>query len=205
MAMHLLGDTIDVHSGGSDLVFPHHESEIAQAEGASGVEPFVRCWLHTAMVHHEGEKMSKSLGNLVMVDDLLEDWSPDALRLYLARHHYREVWSHNLAELEQAQKLARWLTDVATAGGGTGASPDCASLRDAFAEAMDDDLDTPRAIHQVERLAELILDAAGSGQDVRSAQAMLRAVGSVLGLRLDAAGPETPVGGRWSQYLESFK
>ena len=85
-----LGNTIDIHSGGVDLCFPHHECEIAQVEPVTGVKPFVRFWMHTAMVYHEGEKMSKSLGNLVWVRELLKTYSPDALRLYLARHHYRE-------------------------------------------------------------------------------------------------------------------
>ena len=89
MSTRFLGPTLDFHGGGGDLVFPHHECEIAQAEALTGRSPFVRAWLHTAMVEHEGAKMSKSLGNLVMVRDLLKHWSPDALRLYLGRHHYR--------------------------------------------------------------------------------------------------------------------
>jgi L-cysteine:1D-myo-inositol 2-amino-2-deoxy-alpha-D-glucopyranoside ligase len=93
MATHFLGETIDLHSGGSDLIFPHHECEIAQIEPLTR-QPFVRCWLHIGMVHHEGQKMSKSLGNLVMIRDLLSGWSADALRLYMGSHHYRQVWSH---------------------------------------------------------------------------------------------------------------
>jgi cysteinyl-tRNA synthetase len=203
--MQLLGNTVDVHSGGSDLVFPHHESEIAQAEGASGQKPFVRYWVHTAMVHHEGEKMSKSLGNLVMVDDLLKEWSPDALRLYLARHHYRDVWSHSLEELEQAEELARKLTRAASATGGRLEPPDCAALRGAFAAALDDDLDTPGAIRHMERLADVVLDASGMGQDVQSAQAILRSLGRVFGLRLDATTPESAVSAGWSRHLRDFE
>jgi L-cysteine:1D-myo-inositol 2-amino-2-deoxy-alpha-D-glucopyranoside ligase len=204
MAMHLLGTTIDIHSGGADLAFPHHESEIAQAEGASGVKPFVRCWVHTAMVRHEGEKMSKSLGNLVMVNDMLKDWSPDALRLYLARHHYREAWSHNLQELEQAEELARKLMRAAAADSGPLQPLDCAHLRDAFVEALDDDLHAPRAIRRLEQLADTILDAADGGHDVRSAQGMLRSMSSVFGLRLGADEPEERVTAGWSHYLRDF-
>jgi L-cysteine:1D-myo-inositol 2-amino-2-deoxy-alpha-D-glucopyranoside ligase len=204
MAMHLLGNTIDIHSGGADLAFPHHESEIAQAEGASGEKPFVRCWVHTAMVHHEGEKMSKSLGNLVMVHDLLEDWSPDTLRLYLARHHYREAWSHNLQELEQAEELAQKLRQAANADGGRLEELDCAPLRAAFAEALDDDLDTPRAIRSLEQLADVIMDAAEARHDLRSAQGMLRSMSGVLGLRVGAEEPEECVTTGWLRHLKDF-
>ena len=91
MSTHFLGKAIDLHGGGEDLVFPHHECEIAQAEPVTGHKPFVRVWLHTAMVEHEGAKMSKSLGNLVMVSDLLRRWPADTLRLYLGKHHYRQA------------------------------------------------------------------------------------------------------------------
>jgi len=143
MATSLLGATVDIHGGGADLVFPHHESEIAQAEAATGQKPFVRFWVHTAMVRHDGEKMSKSLGNLVMVRDLLRTCSPDALRLYLGNHHYRDPWSYSEAELEQAEKLAFRLKAAATAIGGQGAASDPAGAEAAFRAAMEDDLDTP--------------------------------------------------------------
>jgi L-cysteine:1D-myo-inositol 2-amino-2-deoxy-alpha-D-glucopyranoside ligase len=205
MAMCLLGTTIDIHSGGSDLAFPHHESEIAQAEGATGQGPFVRCWVHTAMVRHEGEKMSKSLGNLVMVDDLLKEWSADALRLYLAQHHYRAVWSHSLRELGQAGELARRLAAAATVRGGPREALDPAGIEDAFVEALDDDLDTPFAILQLRQLSEAILRAADAGRDVAAAQGALRSMGSVFGLRLDAGGPEPRVLEGWSDLLQEFE
>jgi L-cysteine:1D-myo-inositol 2-amino-2-deoxy-alpha-D-glucopyranoside ligase len=94
MAMRYLGDTIDIHGGGSDLIFPHHESEIAQSEGYTGKEPFVRYWMHVGMLRYQGEKMSKSLGNLVMAPVLLETYSPDAIRLALLSHRYRESWEY---------------------------------------------------------------------------------------------------------------
>jgi L-cysteine:1D-myo-inositol 2-amino-2-deoxy-alpha-D-glucopyranoside ligase len=93
LAQHFLGETIDIHGGGSDLLFPHHESEIAQAECLTGQEPFARWWFHTAMVQLAGRKISKSLGNLIMVQDLLREYSPDAIRLFLAGHHYRQIWA----------------------------------------------------------------------------------------------------------------
>jgi L-cysteine:1D-myo-inositol 2-amino-2-deoxy-alpha-D-glucopyranoside ligase len=119
MAGKFLGETVDIHAGGADLVFPHHESEIAQAEPLSG-RPFVRFWMHIAMVEHEGQKMSKSLGNLVMIRDLLGQWSPDALRLYLADHHYRSSWSYSEADLKVAQARADRLK---AAAGGTARPP----------------------------------------------------------------------------------
>jgi L-cysteine:1D-myo-inositol 2-amino-2-deoxy-alpha-D-glucopyranoside ligase len=204
MSSRLLGDTVDIHGGGSDLIFPHHESEIAQSEGATGQSPFVRFWLHTAMVRHEGEKMSKSLGNLVMVRDLLETWSPDAVRLYLAGHHCRAPWSHSDEELERAEQLARKLCAAVTAVGGAGAPLASSGARMAFTEAMDDDLNTPAALATLERLADETLESAEADQDVAAAQEALRALGRVFGLRLDAKEPEARVVAGWDRHLKRF-
>jgi L-cysteine:1D-myo-inositol 2-amino-2-deoxy-alpha-D-glucopyranoside ligase len=201
MAIKYLGETIDVHGGGRDLVFPHHESEIAQAECATGKRPFVRFWMHTAMVRHEGEKMSKSLGNLVMVRDLLKDWSPDALRLYLAAYHYRESWSYNVEGLERAERLAQKLRAAAVSAGGGGELLSPAPARTAFREAMDADLRTPVALKALERLADDILLAAGSGRAVRGAQEALDVMGRVFGLRLGSTEPEPRVVREWGRYL----
>lgn len=89
-----LGDQIDIHGGGRDLIYPHHESEIAQSESYTGKTPYVKYWMHTAMVMYQGEKMSKSLGNLVMISKLLERYSANAVRLELLRHHYRLPWEY---------------------------------------------------------------------------------------------------------------
>jgi L-cysteine:1D-myo-inositol 2-amino-2-deoxy-alpha-D-glucopyranoside ligase len=204
MAVHFLGNTIDIHSGGADLTFPHHESEIAQAEGATDQRPFVRTWIHTAMVRHEGEKMSKSLGNLVMIQDLLKDWSPDALRLYMARHHYRTAWSHSLQELEQARQLAQTLQDAVAVDGGSLEPLDGRPMLEGFVEAMEDDLDTPSAVSHLEDLADAILAAAGAGRDVQSAQETLRSMSSVFGLRLDIDEPQQEIADPWNHYLDEF-
>ncbi len=204
MATKYLGEVIDVHAGGDDLCFPHHESEIAQAEGATGREPFARFWLHVAMVRHDGEKMSKSLGNLVMVRDLLEEWSPDALRLYLAGHHYRQAWSHDPQELKQAQELARTLRAALESQGGGGPPLNTGPAQAAFHRAMDDDLDTPLALMALEQLAAQISQAAARQQDVRPAQGILRAMGRVFGLRLDRPGIEEPVLAGWNRHLSQF-
>jgi L-cysteine:1D-myo-inositol 2-amino-2-deoxy-alpha-D-glucopyranoside ligase len=204
MAIEHLGETVDVHGGGSDLIFPHHESEIAQAECATGSQPFVRFWMHTAMVRHEGKKMAKSVGNLVMVRDLLGDWSPDALRLYLAAYHYRESWAYDVDGLERAQRLAQKLRAAMVSEGGDEEFLSPAPARATFREAMDADLRTPVAIKALERLADDILLAAGAGRNVRGAQEALEVMGRVFGLRLDSTEAEPRVVREWGRYLEGF-
>jgi L-cysteine:1D-myo-inositol 2-amino-2-deoxy-alpha-D-glucopyranoside ligase len=204
MSTRFLGETIDIHGGGSDLVFPHHECEIAQVEPLAGRAPFVRLWLHTAMVEHAGAKMSKSLGNLVMVRDLLERGSADAVRLYLGRHHYRRTWAHDPDELAGAEALARTLRDAATAAGGRGEALDASAAGARFAAAMNDDLDTPSAVDGLARLAGETLSAARAGRRVAAAQAVLRRLAQVFGLRLDAPGIEPRVLDGWNAHLARF-
>jgi L-cysteine:1D-myo-inositol 2-amino-2-deoxy-alpha-D-glucopyranoside ligase len=200
-----LGESIDVHSGGSDLIFPHHESEIAQMEPVTNNHPFVRHWMHVGMVRHEGEKMSKSLGNLVMVRDLLRSWSPDTLRLYLGCHHYREAWSHDETEMETAGRLAEKLTAAINAEGGSGLALDIGRFEKDFIQALDMDLDTPAALQILNRLAGEILAAAGQGQDISAAQLRLRELGQVFGLRLDAGQAEPRVIKGWEQHALQFE
>ena len=102
MSTAYLGNRFEIHGGGGDLAFPHHESEIAQTEGATGERPFVSWWMHAGMLRYADEKMSKSLGNLVLVRDLLSSYSGDAIRLYLVRHHYRRELEFREADLEAA-------------------------------------------------------------------------------------------------------
>ena len=169
MAMRYLGDQIDVHGGGRDLRFSHHESERAQSESLTGKAPFARAWMHTGMVRYEGRKMSKSLGNLVVVEEALERAPAGAVRLYLAMHRYRGDWEFQWAGLDAAANLcldlARLLAadraEVDTSVRPTGAAaPGVAQ----FAAAMDDDLDTPRAVRA--------LRAAVHGRDALGAQWM---------------------------------
>ncbi|MCB0191172.1 MAG: cysteine--tRNA ligase [Anaerolineae bacterium] len=204
MSASLLGNTIDIHGGGSDLIFPHHESEIAQSEAATGEKPFVRFWMHTAMVHHDGEKMSKSLGNLVMARDLLKTWSPDALRLYLAGYHYRDIWSHDEDALALAEQHAQKLLSAATASGGTGPAFDASTAEAAIISAMDNDLDTPAALTALAQLADDIATAAATGQNVEAAQTTLKALSTIFGLRLAADSPEERVISGWNEHLKKF-
>ncbi len=155
LAMRELGTTIDLHGGGSDLVFPHHECEAAQSEAATG-EPFVRHWMHQAMVRMDGEKMSKSLGNLVFVSELRKEWDARAIRLAAVANHYRTPWEwHDAIMPEAAARLDAWMA----AGQGDGAL-------DEVRTALDDDLDTPAAVAAIDRVA-----AAGRG--VSAAAALL--------------------------------
>jgi cysteinyl-tRNA synthetase len=202
MATELLGDTIDLHSGGADLLFPHHECEIAQVEPVTNQRPFVRFWVHTAMVRNAGEKMSKSLGNLVMVRDLLDDWSADALRVYLGSHHYREPWEHDVAELERAAAVADRVKAALEGDAGKGDPIDAGEQRLAFEAAMDDDLDTRRAVEVIDGLAKRI--HAASGRSVASAQRTLRELAAVFGLQLDAEQPEERVRTGWDKHLTRF-
>jgi L-cysteine:1D-myo-inositol 2-amino-2-deoxy-alpha-D-glucopyranoside ligase len=163
LAMRELGTTIDLHGGGSDLIFPHHECEAAQSEAATG-EPFVRHWLHQAMVRMDGEKMSKSLGNLVFVSDLRKTWDPRAIRLAVLAHHYRDSWDWTDEVMPiAADRLARWRS-AADSDGDADADGD-AALGEVRA-ALDDDLDTPAAVRAID-------EAASAGKDVTRAAALL--------------------------------
>ncbi len=161
LALRELGTTIDLHGGGADLIFPHHESERAQSEAATG-EPFVRHWMHTALISKDGEKMSKSLGNLVFVDALREVWDPRAIRLAIIEHHYRVEWEWDDELMPRnAERLERWLASV---GGQPGDQ-----LLDRARERLDDDLDTPGAIAAIDA-------AATEGIDVTQAAGLLGVV-----------------------------
>lgn len=206
MAATYLAETIDIHGGGADLIFPHHECEIAQAEGATGTKPFVRYWLHTAMVRSEGEKMSKSLGNLVMVRDLLEDGiSADALRIYMHMHHYRVPWQFDEEELRTAIDQAQLLRRAATAKGGSGDALNPRGITNTFNTAMNDDLDTPTALAALQQYATEIISASAAGRDVRTAQQALRTLSGILGLRLNDDQVDPKVVDGWDTYLEEFR
>jgi L-cysteine:1D-myo-inositol 2-amino-2-deoxy-alpha-D-glucopyranoside ligase len=186
MASRYLGPSIDIHGGGADLIFPHHESEVAQSENAFSVEPFARTWVHVAMVGYNGEKMSKSLGNLVLVSDALKDYSADAIRLYLFSNHYRSSWIFEDAELERWARVADDLIEAAEFPAyGIEDELDVGNLRDRFFNALDDDLNTPIAIEALQEIGTGILEAPEE-DDVRDAQRTLRELSEVLGLSLTA-------------------
>jgi L-cysteine:1D-myo-inositol 2-amino-2-deoxy-alpha-D-glucopyranoside ligase len=161
MSTRLLGLPLDIHGGGSDLIYPHHESERAQAESAHGSDPpFVRRWMHTGAVHQAAEKMSKSLGNMTFVRDLLERYEPRVIRRFLLSKHYREDWEFDEEDL---RRFARQ--------GGSNVL-DRGHDRESFFDALDDDLDTPLALRILDR-------AADAGDD------WVQEGASVLGLAFD--------------------
>jgi L-cysteine:1D-myo-inositol 2-amino-2-deoxy-alpha-D-glucopyranoside ligase len=185
MSSEYLGPSLDIHGGGNDLIFPHHESEIAQSEAATGVHPFARYWMHTGMVHMDGEKMSKSLGNMVFVRDLNARWGSDAVRLYLSCTHYTDDLFYDEAAVKAAASLATRLTVAATCPRPDGEPYDGGDVRARFEARMNDDLDTPGAIAVLANLAAEIETTRQAGRDVGPAQALLRELGAVLGLRLE--------------------
>ena len=167
LALRELGTTIDLHGGGSDLIFPHHECERAQSEAATG-EQFVKHWMHVAMVFKDGEKMSKSLGNLVFVDKLRTEWDPRSIRLAVIEHHYRNEWEWDDELMPRNHaRLVAWTGSV---GGAE------SQVLEAVRERLDDDLDTPGALRVIDA-------AAAAGEDVSTAA-------SLLGVELgDPVGP----------------
>jgi len=162
MAAEELGSVIDIHGGGRDLIFPHHAAEILQSEGVSGQSPFARFWLHTGMVALDGTKMSKSLGNLVFVEDLLERFEGGALRRYFLQHHYREDWTYDDDEMTEAASRYKAWQDAAGADGRS------AHIVERFFNAMNDDLNTPAAIQVLDEASQI-----GAGRSLKELAAVL--------------------------------
>ncbi|MEC7666406.1 MAG: cysteine--tRNA ligase [Actinomycetota bacterium] len=158
LALRELGEHVHLHGGGADLIFPHHECERAQSESATNT-PFVDHWMHAALISKDGEKMSKSLGNLVFIDALREEWDPRAIRLGIISHHYRTEWEwHDNLMPSSNERLARWQASVGGDDGG--------ALINAVRAALDNDLDTPHACSQIDT-------AVSEGIDATAAAALL--------------------------------
>ena len=173
MSLEILGDGFDIHGGGDDLVFPHHENEIAQAEGAG--HPFARHWLHAGMVNTQGVKMSKSLGNFVTLQDVLDRFDPRAFRLLILQTHYRRQMEFGEKELADAEKAVERLDALVRKARRAELPVAPAADTAEFRAAMDDDFDTPAAVAEVfdlVRRANTALDA-GDGE---TASALVTAV-----------------------------
>jgi cysteinyl-tRNA synthetase len=183
MAAAHLGETIDIHGGGQDLVFPHHENEIAQSRCAHGGAPFARYWVHNGLVNVDREKMSKSLGNVLLLRDLLDEYPGEVVRLGLLTAHYRQPldWTAQLMR-ESKRRLDRMYAALRDAGlTGPGGTPQDAQVPAAVEAALDDDLNTPEALAG---LAELVraVNRADKPDERRERAANLRAGGWLLGL-----------------------
>ena len=191
MSMTYLGESLDIHGGGQDLVFPHHENEIAQSEASTGVVPFSRYWVHNGLLRLGGDKMSKSLGNLVSVEEALERFSPDAIRLYFLSSHYRSPLSYTdegCTAMERSLERLRHALDRNGGSGGDGL--DAKPFQAQFFEAMDDDLNTPRALAALFDLAREINRSSDAGHAVADAQDTLRGLGGILGLTFAQLEPD---------------
>ena len=181
MATRYLGEQIDIHGGGSDLIFPHHPSEIAQTEPITGKSPFVRFWVHGGMARLDGEKMSKSLGNMVFVRDALKEHSADAIRWYLLTFPYRADFDYVRADVVATEAKVERLASTLRAASGSGATLDVANERAAVVAALDDNLDTPRALIALDRLIDITLEGVAAGRDVAQAQATVRELAGAFG------------------------
>jgi len=194
MSYRYLGTTLDIHGGGQDLIFPHHENEIAQSEAYSGKQPFVRYWLHNGWLTFGEEKMSKSLGNIITIREGIENYGSDGLRIFVLTSHYRSPLTYSEEALESGKRAAERLRLAATIAGGDGPPSDIAveTYRERFIEAMDEDLNTPAALAALFDLARDINRARDEGRGIAEAQDSLRQLAGVLGLTLRE--PEAAMG-----------
>ena len=194
MSLKYLGDTIDIHGGGQDLIFPHHENEIAQSESFTGKKPFVKYWLHNGLLQLGEDKMSKSLGNLITIKEALERYSADAIRIFVLSSHYRSPLTYSEEGLEAAEKGADRLRQAAAHGESKGEEADRRATTDIyrqrFIEAMDDDFNTAQALAVLFDLARDINRADEAGFDATGAREKLKELGRIIGLTF--ALPEKP-------------
>ena len=192
MSLHYLGETLDIHGGGQDLVFPHHENEIAQSESYTKTAPMARFWVHNGFVRLGEDKMSKSLGNFITVSEALERYTPDALRLFFLGSHYRAPLTYTEREVVAQERAAARLLFAARRSTEHADGPPLESeaYRERFVEAMDEDLNTPRALAALFDLAHEINRAGEEERDVGAAQATLLELAAVLGLTLKAPADE---------------
>jgi cysteinyl-tRNA synthetase len=202
MALQFLGEQIDIHGGGEDVIFPHHEDEIAQSESYTGKEPFVKYWLHNGLLRpsEDQKKMTRHLGNFISCEDALERYNPDAIRLFILSSHYRSpiTWSEEgIKGAERGlERLRAALRPVSrqTAAGGEELVATVEEARQKFIEAMDDDFNSARAIAHLFDLGRAVnqaKDAGVSSEALVAGQGVLRELADVLGLTLEE--PKRPV------------
>ncbi len=167
MSAALLGETFDIHGGGIDLVFPHHENELAQSTCAHGTDIMANIWMHNGFLQVEGEKMSKSLGNFITINELLKDWPGEVIRLTMLGTHYRQPVNWRLNGLSEAQKtLDHWYDLIADVGDGE------ISCADSLA-ALEDDLNTPKAIATLHDLRQEARTSQGAARCLKVSAQLL--------------------------------
>ena len=186
MSKKFLGDSIDIHAGGADLTFPHHENELAQSECANGCE-FVKYWLHNGFVTINKEKMSKSLNNFLTIDDLLKKYDSNAIRFFILTNHYRMPVEFNDEALNSAAAGAKRLINAAS--GCEKTSDIDNEAKDAFIEAMNDDLNTSKALAVLFSLSDKIKKSANK-DDAQKYACTLITLGEVLGFDFSRARKE---------------
>ncbi len=193
MSLRYLGDRIDIHGGGQDLVFPHHENEIAQSESFTAKKPFVKYWLHNGLLQFNEEKMSKSLGNLITIKESLTRYSADAIRIFVLSSHYRSPLTYSEEALDAAEGGAERLQRVISREdviSDTNNALDAEPYRRQLIEVMDDDFNTSQAIGILFDLARAINQAADSGTGFSEAQKVLAELsGDIFGLKLETFKP----------------
>ena len=209
MALHYLGPHLDIHGGGQDLVFPHHENEIAQTEAFTGQEPFAEHWVHNGLLQMDQDKMSKSLGNLVTVRDALSKFGSDAMRLFFLNSHYHSPLAYSEEGLQGQQRAADRLR-VALAAPGSDSSDeavDAEAYRQRFIAAMDDDLNTPQALAAVFSLARDINRGREEGKVLATPKSACESSppSSAFGWNPRTRGPNSPRAHSWSCWRKCAK
>jgi cysteinyl-tRNA synthetase len=187
MAVHYLGGHLDIHGGGQDLVFPHHENEIAQTEAFTGEEPFAEHWVHNGLLQIDDGKMSKSFGKMVTVREALSKFSSDGMRLFFLNSHYHSPLAYSDESIEGQQRAAerlRTTLEIDASGDANAEVVDPEPFRKRFIAAMDDDLNTPQALASLFDLTREINRGHDDGKRIGAAQGTLRELTGVLGLRL---------------------
>ena len=184
MSLTYLNNRVDIHGGGQDLVFPHHENEIAQSESYTGIEPFARYWMHNGTLGYGQEKMSKSLGNVFSIGEALEEFSPDALRMFFLSSHYRTPLVFSNESVKGQQRAIERLKSALESPSGDGIALDVETYQNRFKSAMDEDFNTPIAISVIFDLARDINRESTNGLNVEAAQELLGDLAEVLGLTL---------------------
>jgi cysteinyl-tRNA synthetase len=194
MAFKHLGEQIDIHGGGLDLIFPHHENEVAQSESASGLTPFSGVWMHNGLLRTTGAAMSKSLGNAFNVNSALEEFSSDAIRLWILQSHYRTnplLDKKLIGDAERSMRRIRQAVEAEPVVSEKSLDPEPFKRR--FIDAMDDDLNTPQALAAIFDLCRKMNRTRSDGNNVSAAADLVRELTGALGFTL-AAPPKKATG-----------